>query len=132
MATLEVEFRLDQESTGHYGTWVCPECHSHFYGGGEAIHESGCSRSGYSGLIYKYTTSELNAWREKVQECGYATKLPLSPMGLADHLLMESITGGIMSVDEIRVITERYVRSVDESRLPIILSRLDKLIMKVK
>jgi hypothetical protein len=36
------------EATVSYGFYVCPECKSSFYGGGRALHNDGCSQSGYS------------------------------------------------------------------------------------
>jgi hypothetical protein len=36
------------KATVSYGFYVCPECQSSFYGGGQALHNSGCSQIGYS------------------------------------------------------------------------------------
>jgi hypothetical protein len=49
----------DPEERMSYGSWRCPECAAHFYGGGRPMHDRGCPLRGamkheldYSGLRF--------------------------------------------------------------------------------
>ena len=41
-----------------YGLFICSECNSQFYGGGEALHNAECKSRGYSNCIYCFGNKE--------------------------------------------------------------------------
>ena len=45
----QIEYSADE--TMSYGSWRCPSCGSRFYGGGKAIHNDGCTQTGYGGCV---------------------------------------------------------------------------------
>lgn len=122
-----MQYKFDESSTISYGYFECLECGSTFYGGGPAIHESGCTQSGYTQIIYHYSPKELERWGREVLTRGFAANLPLSPNGLSDHLLEQAIASQSFSREQIRNITEAYVRSINADRLPAIMERLEEL-----
>lgn len=113
-----------------YGYFRCPVCGKEFYGGGEALHENGCSIKDYDGLEYHYTQKELDTFAKSVWEKGINANMPLSPAGLRDWLVCEYLKEGKISFSELRLITlahttkivngdekYRYLIDSDEQRL---------------
>ncbi len=49
----------DESLTISYGYWICKACKSKFYGGGEALHNSGCSLKDRVQGIYTYSHPEI-------------------------------------------------------------------------
>ena len=45
-----------------YGYWYCPTCQAEFYGGGPALHNTGCTEQGYEPCIYCYGPNENTRW----------------------------------------------------------------------
>ena len=54
----------DEAITISYGLWKCPACGASFYGGGKAMHEKGCSRTGYDGLEYHFGPKQVEQVKE--------------------------------------------------------------------
>ena len=56
-----IKYIYDPQSDLSYGTWRCPKCGSMFYGGGKALHYTGCAEKDYSNCEYLYTANEIHA-----------------------------------------------------------------------
>jgi len=59
-----MEIRKDNSvnnSVRKTGLWECPECENRFHGGGKALHQPGCSRTGYAGLTFLVSTATLRS-----------------------------------------------------------------------
>lgn len=51
--------RYDKDIHTSYGIWDCPTCGSSFFGGGEALHNKGCTTLGYEACTYRVGPEEI-------------------------------------------------------------------------
>lgn len=123
-----ISFEAAEDQYSSMGYWSCSECGSEFFGGGKAMHRKSCSKTGYTGLVYHYTQTEVKQWNAEVMKKGYAAHLPLSPVGLSDFLLKEAISQGKLTLDQVKDITARYAESVNPSLVSALMTRLDELL----
>jgi hypothetical protein len=54
-----MKLEYDPARKTSYGMYKCPECGLSFQGGGPAVHNAGCSISGYEGVIYRFGPEQV-------------------------------------------------------------------------
>jgi hypothetical protein len=78
------KLEFSKESDISYGFWKCPNCRAQFYGGGPAVHDKSCSKTGYAGCIYVIGPKVIEAIKAWARTYGDDAKDTLNGISLND------------------------------------------------
>lgn len=79
-----MKFAYDAAHTLTYGYWTCAECEAEFYGGGVALHNTGCSQAkSYESCTYTFGPKEVQEAKDAALRNGRDDQpTPLGPLSL--------------------------------------------------
>ncbi len=79
-----MQLAFDAGHTLSYGYYRCKACSHTFYGGGDALHERGCTTPGYENCVYVLGPKAIQSVQEWARTHGDDDPTPLIPVCLND------------------------------------------------